>query len=84
MKVAKVIPIDKGGNKIIVNNYRPISILLVSSKVLEILMYNRLTMFINKHYILYDYQFGFRKKYSACMAVVQLVDKIAIHINKGD
>ena len=27
MKVAKVIPIYKGGNKTIVNNYRPISIL---------------------------------------------------------
>ncbi|KAI0232335.1 hypothetical protein LSAT2_017334, partial [Lamellibrachia satsuma] len=30
------------------------------------------------------YQFGFRKKYSASMALVHLVGKIATHINKGD
>ena len=82
MKVAKVIPIYKEGNKTIVNNYHPISILPIFLNVLERLMYNTLKMFINKHNILYDYQFGFRKKYSASMALVQLVDKIAI--NNGD
>ena len=44
-------------------------------------------MFINKHNILFYYQFGFKKKKkkcSACMALVHLVDKIATHINKGD
>ena len=81
MKVAKVILIYKGGKKTIINNYHPISILPVFSKVLERLMYNRLTMFINKHNNLYDYQFGF-KKYSASMALVQLVDKIATHIDQ--
>ena len=84
MKVAKVIPTYKGGNKTIINYYRPISILPVFSKGLERLMYNRLTMFINKYNILYDYQFGFRKKYSASMALVQVVDKIATHINNDD
>ena len=66
---SKVIPIYKGGNKTIVNNYRAMSILTVFSTVLEILMYNRLTMFINKHNSLYDYQFGFRNKYFASMAL---------------
>ena len=84
MKVAKVIPTYKGGNKTIINNYRPISNLPVFSKVLERLMCNRLAMFINIYNIVYNYQFGFRKKFSASMARVQLVDKIATHINNGD
>ena len=35
MKIAKVIPIYKGGDKTDVNNYRPISVLSCLSKVFE-------------------------------------------------
>ena len=33
--MAKVIPVFKGGNNLDVNNYRPISVLPVFSKILE-------------------------------------------------
>ena len=46
MKIANVIPLYKNDNNMMVNNYRPISILLVFSKLLERLMYNRLISFI--------------------------------------
>ena len=39
-------------------------------------MYNRLTDFIEKHQLLYQYQFGFRKNHSTFMALVILLDKI--------
>ena len=32
--------------------------------------------FIEKHKILYLYQYGFRKNYSTCLALVDIVDKI--------
>ena len=60
MKTAKVIPLYKNDNNMVVNNYRPISILPVFSKLLERLMYNRLISFINKHKLLNKFQFGFR------------------------
>ena len=42
LKIAKVIPVFKKGDKENIENYRPISILPVFSKVLERIMYNRL------------------------------------------
>ena len=44
------------------NNYRPISLLSIFNKIMEKLMFKRLSSFIDKHNILYDNQFGFRKK----------------------
>ena len=45
LKMAKVIPVFKGGNNLDVNNYRPISVLPVFSKILEKAIFNRLYNF---------------------------------------
>jgi hypothetical protein len=84
MKVAKVIPLYKSGDASKISNYRPVSILPLFSKILERLMYNRLKSFIDRHKILYKYQFGFRKNHSSNMALILLVDKIASAIERGD
>ena len=76
MKIAKVLPLFKSGDKTNILNYRPISILPVFSKILERLMYNRLLVFIDKHGLLYRNQFGFRTKHSTALALTVLVDKI--------
>ena len=47
-KNARVIPVYKKGNKTIMANYRPISLLSVFNKIMEKLMYNRLTEFFQK------------------------------------
>ena len=60
MKLAKVIPLFKSENSMKVNNFRPVSILPVLSKILERLMYNRSLTFIKEFNKLYDFQFGFR------------------------
>ena len=41
LKVAKIIPIYKSGNKNVFNNYRPISILPALSKIMEKIMYSK-------------------------------------------
>ena len=42
LKIAKVIPLYKGYDKRLLNNYKPISVLPVFSKILERQMYKRL------------------------------------------
>ena len=84
LKIAKVIPIFKNGDNMLVNNYRPISILPVFSKIFEQIMYNRLLAFINHNNLLYKYQFGFRKGYSTNMALIVLMDKILNAIDNGE
>jgi Reverse transcriptase (RNA-dependent DNA polymerase) len=76
LKIAKVVPIYKKGDKSLACNYRPISLLSVFDKLLERLMYNRLYSFLTKHDILYKYQFGFRKKYPTALALIEVMDNI--------
>ena len=45
--MAKVIPLHKSGNKSDINNYRPISILPVFSKVLEKAISTRLVNYLD-------------------------------------
>jgi len=75
-KIAKVVPIYKNGDKKLLNNYRPISILSSFSKIIEKAMFNRLISFLERHSILHPNQFGFRKKLSTNSAILQLVDKL--------
>ena len=49
MKIAKIVPIFKSGNKKMLNNCRPISILPAFSKLLEKLVCNRLVNFHETH-----------------------------------
>ena len=76
MKLAKVIPIFKKGSKLCVENYRPISLLPVFSKILERLICNRLVSFLNECNILYDKQFGFRMNHSTSHATSYLSSKL--------
>ena len=53
LKIARVKPIFKKGNNTLAINYRPISVLLCFSKLLERIIYNRLYKFFVKNNILY-------------------------------
>ena len=66
------------------NNYRPVSILPVFSKILEKLMYSRILYFINKLKLLFGCQFGFREKPGTDIALIVLLDKIMSSINDGE
>jgi hypothetical protein len=77
LKIAKVIPVFKTGCKINISNYRPISILPCFSKILEKLMYNRLIYFLTLHNLLNRQQYGFRKKHSTLMALLDIYDVIS-------
>lgn len=76
LKVTKIIPIYKGGDKLDLFNYRPISLTSSVGKILERLMYNRIVNFFNKSNFFYDYQFGFREGHSTSHAVLELINMI--------
>ena len=76
LKVAEVIPIFKSGPTTEISYYRPISIISYFSKFFEKVLYNHLINFIDKHNILYKFQFGFRKGHSTQQALITLVHKI--------
>ena len=42
IKIARIIPVFKSSDTSLMTNYRPISVLLCFSKMLEMMMYNRL------------------------------------------
>lgn len=70
MQIAKVTALFKSGDKNKFSNYRPISILPIFSKCLEKLINVRITSFCNKHNLLTDFQFGFRKGRSTELALL--------------
>lgn len=75
-KIAKVLPIHKGGDSIEVNNYRPISLLGNFSKIIEKLIYTRVISFFDKFNLLYANQYGFRKNHSTSDALLNTLNMI--------
>ena len=84
LKIARVVPLFKAGDKSIFSNYRPISVLPSFSKILEKLVYNRLIDYLSKYKILSNNQFGFRKHYSTEYALALLYDKISSAIDSNE
>ena len=66
------------------NNYRPISLLSVFSKILERLMYSRLLKFLNKQDFFNKFQFGFRNKHSTFMALIILLENLVKALDNGN
>ena len=63
-KTAIVKPLYKEGKNTEPENYRPLSLLLKSSKVIEGVVYNQLIEHFDKLDILYEYQSLFRSRHS--------------------
>ena len=84
LKIAKVIPLFKGGESKYLINYRPVSVLPVFSKVLEMLMYDRIMEFVKENDVLYNMQFGFRKGHSTAIALMLLTNRISNALYNGE
>ena len=76
MKLADVIPLYKGKDRDEVINYRPISLLMTLSKILEKIIYKRIYIYLDKNNILYDSQYGFRNKCSCEQVITELLGHI--------
>ena len=76
MKLAEVIPLYKGKSREIESNYRPISLLITLSKILEKIIYNRVYGFLTDSDQIYQSQYGFRKRHSCEHAIGELTGEI--------
>lgn len=83
LKIAKVIPIDKGGTKNDPSNYRPISLLPTIGKILEKLIHARLQRYYEQHQFINKNQYGFRTKCSTTIAATELVNQLQLAVDKG-
>ena len=63
-KIVKLKPIYKKGSLTEASNYRPISLLPLISKVIEKVIHDQTSAFLNSRHFLYNYQSGFRKNHS--------------------
>ena len=73
MKMAEIIPLFKGKEEDLVENYRPILLLMALSKVLEKLMYKQIFSFLMAKNTFFDSQYGFRSKRSCEHAILEMV-----------
>lgn len=76
LKCSIIHPVHKGGTKDDINNYRPISVLPVMSKILEKLINNRLIKYLNSYEILSKSQYGFRAGVSTEDAIRDLTNNV--------
>jgi hypothetical protein len=72
LKISKVIPLFKKGDKDNMNNYRPISIVPTFSKVFEYLLKKQITKFFDNNNLFSKSQYGFRNNLSTTLAVNDL------------
>lgn len=75
-KKAIVVPIHKSGSHFVFNNYRPISILPVVSKILERIVSSQLSFYLTSENLINQHQFGFRQNHSTYMPVSLLYDEV--------
>ena len=81
LKIARVTPIFKNGNKSNPSNYRPISSLPYFSKIFETCFKNRLVKFLQKNKILTESQYGFLRGKSTNDAIIDLTEFIYSNFN---
>jgi hypothetical protein len=83
IKISKVIPVYKGGESFDPVNYRPISILSSFSQIFEKLVQKQLISYVEKHEILTQCQFGFRKNHSTEQAIAEIADNFRKSIDNN-
>ena len=84
MKLAKVVPLYKSKEMDIIVNYRPISLLITTSKVLEKIIYKRVYSYLERNNILYNSQYGFKTNHNCEQAIMELVSRLLHPRERGE
>lgn len=83
LKIAKVVPVYKTGNKCEKTNYRPISVLPVLSKICEKVLTQQLSDYFFRNNLIHENQFGFVPKSNTESATLELVNFVVKGLDDG-
>ena len=83
LKFANVIPVFKKGDNLDYNNYRPISLISNIGKLIGKIVHKRLYSFLEKNYLLFEQQYGFRNKLSTNHALIDITNRIQEACDNG-
>ena len=83
LKTSKVTSIYKKDSRLKCSNYRPISLLSNTDKILERIVYNHLYKYFEDNRLVYNLQFGFQQKHSTTHALIYLTEKICKLLDSG-
>ena len=76
MKKANVVPVFKKNNKQELKNYRPISLLPVSGKIFERLLYDNMFKFFTENNLILQNQSGFKPRSSCTNQLLSITHQI--------
>ena len=82
-KIERVVPLHKKGPRNLLNNYRPISILPIASKVFEKVLYEQLYNYLMANNLLSNKQFGFRRFHSTTSALLDSTNEWFVNMDRG-
>nr|CAH7713322.1 unnamed protein product [Callosobruchus chinensis] len=77
LKTSKISPVFKEGSKKDVDNYRPISVLSIFSKIVEKLMKKRMLQYISDTHHVDEYQYGFLRNSSTLSTAVDFINEVS-------
>ncbi len=82
-KIARITPIFKSEDRQICENYQPISILPIISKIFGKEVFDQLYEHLSQNLLLSKYQSGFRPKHSTMPALIQMCDHWLENLHNG-
>ena len=80
LKCADISPIFKKVDRVLKENYRPVSILPVVSKIFERIMQKQIKIYVEKH--LSPFLCGYRKGYNTQYALIAMIEKWKEYLDK--
>ena len=83
LKMAKVTPAFKGGDRDDLGNYRPISVLPTVSRIFEKLVYDQMYAYFLNNDLLGDRQFGFTPLHSTALALSKVTNTWLLNLDSG-
>ena len=84
LKVGKIAPVYKSGDKDDLNNYRPISVLPTVARVIEKILYGQVYDHFTSNKLLGNQQLGFRTLHSIALALSKCTSNWWLNMDRGD
>ena len=84
LKLSKIIPVYKNGEENLIDNYRPVDLQSVISKIIEKAILTRIINFLNNSKIISENQHGFTKDKPAITALTAFINEVYSNLDDGN